>query len=183
VDGKVASNAEMAALSQVVARATAAHGMPNGGSHATGARHYLQFVILHHFDKSRYSCKEEDISPTCDMCMTAAQLAQAAAAAAVDPEDADEAVAAAQLEDSDAERMLDGLLWEFTITKEAREEWAALAPVYKCAVSCCLDLSSGCDVFHNLHQSAKLAHAHWQSAYQIMRVTVSDYCMRQGFKQ
>lgn len=56
----------------------------------------------------------------------------------MDPEDADEAVAAAQLEDSDAERMLDGLLWEFTITKEAREEWAALPPVYKCAALCCM---------------------------------------------
>lgn len=68
----------------------------------------------------------------------------------MDPEDADEAVAAAQLEDSDAERMLDGLLWEFTITKEAREEWAALPPVYKCAACCCLrflllDLASGID--------------------------------------
>ena len=67
--------------------------------------------------------------------LSAGELAHAAAAAAaaVDPKDADEAVAAVQLEDSDAERMLDGLLWEFTITKEAREEWAALPPVYKCA--------------------------------------------------
>jgi hypothetical protein len=65
--------------------------------------------------------------------LSAAELAHAAAAAAFDPEDADDVVAASQLEDSDAERMLDGLLWEFTITKEAREEWAALPPVYKCA--------------------------------------------------
>lgn len=64
----------------------------------------------------------------------AAQVVQAAAAAAVDPEDADELVAAAALNDSDAERMLEGLLWEFTITKEAREEWSTLPPVYKCAL-------------------------------------------------
>lgn len=74
------------------------------------------------------------MAPVLSQCSTsapAAEVAQAAAAVAVDPEDAEAVVPAAALEDSDAERMLEGLLWEFTITKEAREEWSALPPVHK----------------------------------------------------
>lgn len=60
-------------------------------------------------------------------------MAEAAEAAAADPEDA-AAAAAAALNAVDADKQLEGLPWEFTITKDARQEWAAMTPIHRQAV-------------------------------------------------
>jgi len=64
----------------------------------------------------------------------AGAAAEAAEAAAADPEDAAAAAAAAALDAVDADKQLEGLPWEFTITKDARQEWAAMTPVHRQAV-------------------------------------------------
>jgi hypothetical protein len=59
-DGQTASHSEMAALSRVVASATAAHGIQNGGAHAEGATWMTLTIATLPAIRSVCSCRRID---------------------------------------------------------------------------------------------------------------------------
>ncbi len=75
----------------------------------------------------------------------AGAAAEAAEAAAEASEDAAAASAAAALDAVDADKQLEGLPWEFTITKDARQEWAAMTPIHRQAVQTSDDIGKSVD--------------------------------------